>query len=163
MLISFDTLPKNARIWIFPSSRLLNMAEVEKIEDRSSAFLQSWTAHKMDLDAAFIIVDRAFLIISVDEKNTGASGCSLDKLHLFVKELGAALSLSFLERLNVTFLQENGEACILPLKEIEQKIQHAEINADTKVYDITLLSVEELSSKFKVHLSANWLNRYLMN
>ncbi len=163
MLISFDTLPKNARIWIFPSSRLLNIAEVEKIEDRSSAFLHSWTAHKMDLDAAFKIVDRAFLIISVDEKNTGASGCSIDKLHQFVKELGAELSLSFLERLNVTFLQENGETCILPLKEIEQKIQHAEINANTKVYDITLLSVEELSSKFKVPLSTTWLNRYLMN
>ena len=163
MLISFDTLPKNARIWIFPSSRLLSPAEVEKIELHSSTFLQSWTAHKMDLDAAFKIVDRAFLIISVDEKNTGASGCSIDKLHQFVKELGAELSLSFLERLNVTFLQENGETSILPLKDIEQKIQHAEINANTKVYDITLLSVEELSSKFKVPLSTTWLNRYLMN
>ncbi|MBK7682830.1 MAG: hypothetical protein IPJ26_10400 [Bacteroidetes bacterium] len=163
MLISFDTLPKNARIWIFPSSRLLSASEVLKIEEHCSAFLQSWTAHKMDLDAAFKIIDHAFLVISVDEKNTGASGCSLDKLHQFVKELGAELSLSFLERLNVTFLQENGETRILPLKEIEQKIQHAEINASTKVYDITLLSVEELSSKFKVPLSTTWLNRYLMN
>ncbi|MBK9637859.1 MAG: hypothetical protein IPO63_08575 [Bacteroidetes bacterium] len=163
MLISFETLPKEARIWIFPSSRLLNTDEVEKIANRCSSFLQSWTAHKMDLDAAFKIIDQAFLVISVDEKNTGASGCSIDKLHQFVKELGTELSLSFLERLNVTFLQENGETKILPLKEIEQKIQREEMNADTKVYDITLLSVDELNFKFKVPLSTTWLNRYLMN
>jgi hypothetical protein len=163
MLISFDTLPQHARIWIFPSSRLLNPTEEEKIETHCATFLQSWTAHKMDLDAAFKIIDHAFLVISVDEKNTDASGCSLDKLHMFVKQLGVELSVSFLERLNVTFLQENGETSILPLKEVEKKIQQSEINADTKVYDITLLSVEELSSKFKVPLSNTWLSRYLMN
>lgn len=163
MLISFDTLPKNARIWIFPSSRLLNDSDVLKIEEHCSAFLQSWTAHKMDLDAAFKIIDHAFLVISVDEKNTGASGCSLDKLHQFVKQLGMELSVSFLERLNITFLQENGETTILPIKEVEKKIQHAEINAETRVYDITLLSVEELSSKFQVPLRDTWLSRYLMN
>ncbi|MFN0188621.1 MAG: hypothetical protein ACKVQV_07965 [Bacteroidia bacterium] len=163
MLISFDTLPQHARIWIFPSSRLLSPSEVGKIEELSSSFLQSWTAHKVDLDAAFKIIDHAFLVISVDEKNTGASGCSLDKLHQFVKQLGAELSVSFLDRLNVAFLQENGQTSILPLKEVERKIQQSEMNADTKVYDITLLSVEELTSKFKVPLSTTWLNRYLMN
>jgi hypothetical protein len=163
MLIPFDTLPNDARIWIFPSSRILNAGEVELIKTRCASFLQSWTAHKMDLDAAFNIIDNAFLIISVDEKNTGASGCSLDKLHQFVKELGSELSLSFLERLNVAILLDNGSTAILPLKEVEKKIQNSEITAATKVYDITLLSVEDLNNKFSVPLGTTWLSRYLMN
>lgn len=163
MLIPFNTLPKDARIWIFPSSRILNASEVKFIETKCVSFLQNWTAHKMDLDAAFSIIDNAFLIISVDEKNTGASGCSLDKLHQFVKELGSELSLSFLERLNVTLLFDNGDAAILPLSEVEKKIQKSEITADTKVYDITLLNVEDLKTKFNVPLGTTWLSRYLMN
>lgn len=163
MLIPFHTLPKDARIWIFPSNRILNASEVDSIESRSASFLQSWTAHKMDLNAAFSIIDNAFLVISVDEKSTGASGCSLDKLHQFVRELGSELSLNFLERLNVTFLLDNGDTSILPLKEVEKKIQQAEITAETKVYDITLLSMEDLKTKFNVPLKTTWLSRYLMN
>lgn len=163
MLIPFNSLSKDARIWIFPSNRILNASEIKLIETNCVSFLQSWTAHKMDLDAAFSIIDNAFLIISVDEKNTGASGCSIDKLHQFVKELGTELSLSFLERLNVTLLFENGDAAILPLSEVEKKIQKSEITADTKVYDITLLNVEDLKTKFNVPLGTTWLSRYLMN
>lgn len=163
MLIPFNTLPKDARIWIFPSNRILSSSEVNLIETRCSSFLKSWTAHKMDLDAAFSIIDQAFLIISVDENNTGASGCSLDKLHQFVKELGSELTVSFFERLNVTLILENGDTAILPLKDVEKKIQHAEITAETKVYDITLLNVEDLKTKFNVPLGDTWLSRYLMN
>lgn len=163
MLIPFNTLPKDARIWIFPSNRILNTSEVKYINAKCVTFLQSWTAHKLDLDAAFSIIDNAFLIISVNEKITGASGCSIDKLHQFVKELGNELSLSFLDRLNVTLQVDNGDTCILPLKEVEKKIQKAEITGDTKVYDITLLNIEDLQTKFNVPLSTTWLSRYLMN
>jgi len=160
MLVSFDTIQEDARIWIFPSSRLLTNQDVEKINHSCSSFLTSWTAHKMDLNAALKVVDHAFLVISVDEQMTGASGCSLDKLHQFVKELGANLSVSFLERLNVTFLSEDEKVNILPIKEVESLLQNATISPSTIVYDVTLLVKGDLDTKFKVPLRETWINRY---
>ena len=54
MLVNFDVLPKNSRIWIYQSNRSFTEIELEDISSKLNVFLQSWSAHGSDLSLIHI-------------------------------------------------------------------------------------------------------------
>ncbi|MBL7923291.1 MAG: hypothetical protein JNL88_03745 [Bacteroidia bacterium] len=160
MIVAFDSIPEEARVWVFQSDRFLTTAEESGLSRATGAFLESWTAHAADLKSAFRIIDHVFLVIAVDERNTGASGCSLDKLHQFVKQAGSQLNIDFLNRLRVTYLRGDDALNSVSLTELETLMSHGEVMAETKVYDVTVQTVAELKTSFVRELKNTWLNRY---
>ncbi len=161
MILAFDELPLHSRVWIFQASRLITGDEISEISRKTENFLNEWTAHKVDLKAACKIIDHLFLVISVDETSVNASGCSLDKLHRFVKDLQESLKLDFFNRLKVAYVDRNQQIAISPVSEIESALRAGEMNGDVLVYDITVTSVGDLQTGFCTSLKKSWLNRYL--
>ena len=53
MLVDFNTLPDDSRIWIYQANRTLTEDEVSEIETKLSKFIQEWTAHGANLNAGF--------------------------------------------------------------------------------------------------------------
>lgn len=160
MLVPFDQIPDTARIWIFQSAVPLNESQMEEFHRVALSFVDSWTAHSKELKASFIIVDQTFLIFSVDESATGASGCSIDKLHHFIKGREQAMNLSLLNRLLVA-TPGTGTVNIFPFSDFTRRIERGEITPDQQVYDCTLTRKGELKERFISPLSSTWLNRYL--
>ncbi|MBK7888082.1 MAG: hypothetical protein IPJ86_12560 [Bacteroidetes bacterium] len=160
MLINFSLLPPSSRIWIFQSSRILLPAEVTTLQAQTDLFLQQWTAHKADLNASSLVVDDLFLIVAVDESEVNASGCSIDKLYQFVKNVQQQLNIDLLDRLKVAFVNSENTISTTSLKEMESMIQSGRVDGELPVYDLTVTTVGEFSDKFKAPLKSTWLNRF---
>ena len=55
MIVDFDIISEESRVWIYQSNRTLSPLEIIEIEDKIKDFLISWTAHGSDLQASFLI------------------------------------------------------------------------------------------------------------
>ena len=86
MLVDFKSLNKNSRVWVFQSVTLIDDYIVETIKEKLTLFLSEWKSHQNNVKSSFEIISNTFIIIAVDENNL-VSGCSIDSLVNFVKEL----------------------------------------------------------------------------
>ena len=53
MLVPFKSLPKDSRIWIFPSSEDIDIQKKTKIKERLIKFISDWTSHNKNLQAQY--------------------------------------------------------------------------------------------------------------
>lgn len=160
MLTAFKEIPGNAKVWIFQSSTVLTDSQMQELHRISTSFVEGWTAHSRELKAGFTIIDRLFLVFSVDESLTGASGCSIDKLHQFIKGREGAMGLQLLNRLLVAFPGET-EPKIIKLHEVSASIANGQISSESLVYDSTITNKADFDERFIAPLAATWLSRYL--
>jgi len=160
MLVDLNSIPDTARVWIFPSSRMLKTDEMEQLNRLAASFIDSWTAHNQTLHAAFTVSHQLFLVFAVDETTTDASGCSLDKLHHFVKGCEQRFNIRLFDRLKVMFPHQE-EVRILSIGDVEEKLSTGEIRPDDQVFDTTITSMSDFRQHFIREIQHTWLNRYL--
>lgn len=148
------------RVWVYTISRLLNQEELLDLATKCRAFVSTWTAHDISLDATFEIYKNRLLIIKVNEEKYNASGCSIDKQLRFIKELENQFQVEMLNRLLVAF-QNNNEVDVVKPTEIRKLLDSGKIDEETIVYNNTITDSIQLSEYWKIPLKNSWLNKYL--
>ena len=103
MLINFDELPENSRIWIYQSNRKLSDSEILSIETKIITFLNSWTAHGKNLEAGYEIKYNRFIVFGLNQENASASGCSIDASVNFIQKIEKDFGLDLMDKMNVTY------------------------------------------------------------
>ena len=63
MLVSFESLPEESRIWVYQSNRPFTEEEIQDIAKDLDAFLTQWTAHGSDLHAGYELPYNRFIVI----------------------------------------------------------------------------------------------------
>ncbi|MFM8786803.1 MAG: hypothetical protein ACKOFE_04050 [Bacteroidota bacterium] len=149
MWVPFEQLPASARLWIFTSPVPLNTA---LIHPALQTFVQSWTAHRQDLRASGALYQGYFILLAVDESQTAASGCSIDKATHFVQDLGQSLNLNFLEKRR--YFYRNGDQSInaddsqtiqaVDHQTMQAAVQDGRVTPTTLVADTLLTKVGDL-------------------
>ena len=107
MIVNFKSLEKNSRVWVFQSLDFIDDRLVEEIKEKISSFLSKWKSHQKDFKSSFEIRYNTFIIIAADEANL-VSGCSIDSLINFIKDLENSYELQLLDKLHVKYI-ENGK------------------------------------------------------
>ena len=69
MLVPFKSLPKDSRIWIFPSSEEIDIQKKTKIKERLIKFISDWTSHNKNLQASFELPYNRFIVVALNEEN----------------------------------------------------------------------------------------------
>lgn len=160
MLTDFKDLPGHSRIWIYQSNRSFTDAELEEIEQSLSAFLKEWTAHGSELHAGFEIRYKRFIIIGLDQSNTGASGCSIDTSVHFIQSLEQKYNVILLDRMNVSFKQ--GEfIAYKPLQDFKRMAKEKAISKNTIVFNNLVASKLEYLENWEVPASDSWHARFV--
>ena len=149
MLVDFNTISEQSRIWIYAAEHKLTDKQEEHILKSISDHLQNWEAHKVPLTAGVTILENHFIVVALDESKNGASGCSIDTLQNKIQELEKKLSVSLLNRLNV-FCRINDEIQCIPFFKLEGLLK-----ANTLFYDLTIQKKSELHSYLKP-ISEGW-------
>jgi len=54
MLVEFNTLPEESRVWIYQANRSFSEEELQEIESKLDVFIQNWAAHGSDLKAIIL-------------------------------------------------------------------------------------------------------------
>lgn len=160
MFVPFDTLPASARIWIYKADRKFSKEEENMITAEAHLFCEQWTAHGHPLKTSFTIEDQLFLILSVDESEAGASGCSIDGSVRMLKHLQRELSINFLDRTTIPFLIEN-EVRLIPVNQLKESFGSGVLSATTLSFNTLIGRKAELENEWKIPAGKTWLSKYL--
>lgn len=154
MLIEYNKINENSRIWIFTSEQKITDIQKEKINNLLSNFLANWHSHKLPLFAGYNIFKSFFLVIALDESKNSASGCSIDLLYKEIHKIEKSLIISFTNRLKIC-IDDNDSIKSVLLNELKN---HAD--KESLFYDTTINIKKDLKEILKP-INQGWCKNYL--
>ena len=159
MIVSFDKLPEESRVWIYQSNRTFTAAELDFIKANANDFLNQWTAHGANLLAAIDIPYDRFLVIALNESLQSASGCSIDSSVRFIQNLEKQLGVILLDKMNVTYRNSN-KIEYISLKDFRNMAKKKVLNSDVVVFNNLVLDKKEYKTLWEVPATSSWHARY---
>ncbi|MDR9448210.1 MAG: ABC transporter ATPase [Psychroflexus sp.] len=160
MYVDFNQLPDDARIWVYQCNRTFTKEEANELKIRLADFLDEWTAHGSSLKAAFDIPYNRFIVIGLDQSQTGASGCSIDASVHFIQELEKTYNVDLLDRMNVTYKQGDYLA-YKDLKEFKNLVKNKGVSPKTIVFNNLVNNKADYRENWEVPLEESWHARFL--
>jgi len=160
MLVDFNNLPDNARIWIYQCNRTFSEAESSELKPALEAFLTQWTAHGQNLRAAYETPYDRFIVIGLDQTMASASGCSIDASVHFIQGLEQKFQVDLLDKMNVSFKQ--GEyVAYKPLKDFKKMAKDRAVSKNTVVFNNLVATKAEYLEHWEVPAAESWHARFL--
>ncbi|MFM7234693.1 MAG: ABC transporter ATPase [Flavobacteriales bacterium] len=150
-----NRLADHSRIWLYQAERYLTEEEVELIKQSGQVFMESWTSHGANMDAAIEVLHQRFIVIALDEQTAPASGCGIDKSVQFVKDLSESMRLDFFQRTIVLYESVSGWA-ESSLHQFWAMRKALIVNDETRVFDTTVRTLGELREKLIVPFHKSW-------
>ena len=149
------------RVWVYIISKELYPDQLQYLLLEGKRFVEGWTAHDKQLHASFEIFKDRIIIVKVNEEVEGASGCSIDKLSRFIKQLEERTGAELLNRMLVA-LKANNDLQVVHASRIPDLLEEAFLNEDSIVYSTSASTTTELSN-WEQPLKHTWLKKYLKN
>ena len=160
MLVNFDTLPENSRIWIYQSNRSFSEVELNEISSKLNVFLHTSVAHGADLKAGFEIKYKRFIVIALDQDKQSATGCSIDASVQFIQELERVYSVDLMDKMNVSYKQ--GEyVAYKTLTDFKKMAKNKAVSKNTIVFNNLVNSKSEYQEFWEVPASESWHSRFV--
>ena len=154
--ISFDQLPPDARLWIFAAERPLTPIESARVLEETDSFINQWMAHGTPLTAGRDLRHGQFVLVGVDERAAGVSGCSIDALVRRMQQLEGVLGLELVN--NAPVLYREGDAIERVSRDrFAELAASGTVGPSTRVFDNTLSRVGDLlAGKWEVKAAESW-------
>ena len=152
MYIPFETLPTEARLWLYHIPKPLTAEETNQITQKLQQFCETWEAHKEPLSTSFSILHEQFIALAVDESMHGASGCSIDGSVRIMREIGELLQVDMFDRQYAAYWEQDSLS-VVPLATFKK----ANFSADTEIFDQTVTTLGELKKRQKIKITETWL------
>ena len=145
-----------SRVWIYQSSRLLNLSEALEAEELINDFTKEWVSHSDEVKAEGHLFFGPFVILMADETNIKVSGCSTDSSVRFIKKLGAHYKVDFFDRQNLAFVK-NDKIEIVPLQQVKHALAADILTPDTLYFNNLVLNKAELENDWIIPIKESWL------
>ncbi|MCC1485353.1 ABC transporter ATPase [Winogradskyella immobilis] len=160
MLVNFDTLPDESRVWIYQASRSFTENEISEIEGKLAEFIEAWTAHGQDLQAGFKIVYKRFVILALNQNLNSATGCSIDASVHFIQNLEKEYNVDLMDKMNVSYKQ--GEyIAYKPLLDFKKMAKQKAVSKNTIVFNNLVTNIAEFKENWEVPASESWHSRFI--
>jgi hypothetical protein len=155
-IVPFDSLPDDARVWVFGTERVLTPAESSRLLGVADAHLERWAAHGAPLTSARDWRDDRFLTIAVDQRTAGASGCSIDALFRQLQALERELAVGIVGGGRVFYRGADGKAEATDRADFVVLAERGEVTPDTLVFDPTVQTLGAWRSGFERRARDSW-------
>jgi hypothetical protein len=160
MLVNFDTLPEESRVWIYQANRSFSESELSELEDKLKVFIEAWTAHGQDLQASYKIVYKRFIVISLNQNLNNATGCSIDASVHFIQELEKHYNVDLMDKMNVSYKQGQYVAH-KSLLDFKKMAKDKAVSKNTIVFNNLVNNIAEFKENWEVPASESWHSRFL--
>ena len=148
-VVSFDTLPDSARVWIFGSDKQLTDDAATALMRDVGEHLANWKAHGEPLTVGSQLLDDRFLVIAVDQSTTGASGCSVDGLFRVLQAVQSKLGANIIGGGRLFYRDGHGDIQCAPRADLDDLRASGAITKDTVVFDTTITDLGTFRTKFE--------------
>lgn len=153
--------PDESRVWIYQADKPFVDEDIPEINADIENFCTQWTSHNHELKAIGGVMHDLFVVLVVDESNSSASGCSIDKSVAFVKSLELKYNRKLLERNNVAWLDQDEQLQITPLACLKAVVESGRVKMDTRVFDNLVNTRKDYISRWTVPLGESWMKRFV--
>ena len=160
MLVSFDKLPLNSRVWVYSSNRKFIQKEIISIRKDLENFLSNWTSHNQNLETGFELRYDRFIIIAVNQEINNASGCSIDNCVRFIKKLENKYEVDLLDKMNVIYKQDK-HLYHKKLNEFISMYKNNSVSLNTIVFNNLVNTVGEYKLKWEIPVKESWHKRFM--
>ena len=160
MLVDFNTLPEESRVWVYQANRSFTEQELEEISSRLHEFIENWTAHGGDLESGYCIKYKRFIVIGLNQDLNRASGCSIDASVHFIQQLEKDFNVDLLDKMNVSYKQ--GEfIAYKSLTDFRKMAKDKAISKNTIVFNNLVTNIAEFNENWEVPASESWHSRFI--
>ncbi|MEM9680821.1 MAG: ABC transporter ATPase [Bacteroidota bacterium] len=160
MLVDFNTLPEESRVWIYQANRSFTDVEIQEIQEKLNIFIENWTAHGKGLQSGYKIVYKRFIVIALNQNLNIATGCSIDASVHFIQELEHTYGVDLMDKMNVSFKQ--GEfIAYKPLAEFKTMAKNRSVSKNTIVFNNLVSNIAEFKENWEVPVSESWHSRFV--
>ena len=160
MITDFKNIPDDSRVWIYQSNRDFTDLDIKIIKNKTTLFIDNWKAHGKDLQASYLIKDKRFLVIAVNEKFNPIGGCSIDYSLQLVRDISDTININLLDRLTVNYRSAN-QIVSINLSDLKNKIKNGSISPETIIFNTNVKTKKELSNDFEIKLTSSWLSKFI--
>jgi len=160
MLVDFDTLPEESRIWIYQANRSFTEEELIEIKQKLDLFIQQWTAHGSDLQSGYTIEYKRFIVIALNQNLTNATGCSIDASVKFIQQLEQDYHVDLMDKMNVSYKQGDYVA-YKSLLDFKKMAKDNAVSKNTIVFNNLVINIAEFRENWEVPASESWHARFI--
>jgi hypothetical protein len=155
-LVPFETLPDSARVWVFGSDRPLGEAETQALMKGVEDYLGEWKAHGEPLTVGYEWRFGRLLIVGVDQRSAGATGCSIDGLFRVLQGLEPTVGATLVGGGRVYYRDGTGAVQSAQRGELKALYASGAISDDSVVFDTSLTDLGSLRSGFERAAKKSW-------
>ncbi|MFT5847471.1 MAG: hypothetical protein ACJARX_001351 [Psychroserpens sp.] len=160
MLVDFNTLPEESRIWIYQSNRSFSEEELSEIKEKLNIFIENWTAHGSDLQSGYTIKYKRFIVIALNQNISNATGCSIDASVHFIQQLEKDYNVDLMDKMNVSYKQ--GEYIAhKTLLDFKKMAKDNAVSKNTIVFNNLVDNIAEFKENWEVPASESWHSRFV--
>jgi hypothetical protein len=156
-VVHFDSLPADARVWVFASDRPLRGADATLLLEEVDAWLDQWKAHGAPLRSAREWRDDRFLAIGVDPTAEQASGCSIDALFRTLQDVERRLATSLVAGGRIFYRGPDGEARAARRSDVSRLGAAGELTPMTPTFDTSLTDARAWREAFERPAAETWI------
>ena len=154
---AIGTLPRNSRVWVFAATRPLTGADEERLRDVVGRVFVVWTKKSPGVRPAFEFRERRFLVVGADEREDRVSGCGIDAMMQWVRQIEAESGLRLVDRMQVFWRGADGEVRSAPREDFRRLLAAGEATPATRVFDTAAAASDVfLDGRFELPLAESW-------
>lgn len=152
MLINYQNLSQEAKVYLYPSSRKFYPNEIEELDQKVKNFITNWS----EFSASYKIKYNRFLLFFITE-DAVITTALLDKLVIFIQQLENDYKITLLDKVNVCFKQ--GEFVqYQEMKRFRELVKKKSISKKTVVFNNLIQTKYEFENEWEVNVMESWLS-----
>lgn len=150
-------LPRGARVWVFAATRPLGPQDETRLGSVVERVFGVWTKKSPGVRGAFEFREGRFLVVGADERAACVSGCGIDAMMAWVRQIEEQSGLRLVDRLQVFWRDAGGAVRSAHRTEFARLLGAGDVTPATHVFDTAAATSDVLlDGRFELPLAESW-------
>jgi hypothetical protein len=155
--VAFSELPRDARVWVFAANRELASPDEERLVGLLDRVFGVWAKKSPEVRPAYEFRDARFLVVGADERQACVSGCGIDAMMQWMKQIETETGLRLVDRMLVFWRDAAGRVRSAHRAEFKRLLDAGEATPATPVFDTAAAKSDVfLDGRFELPLAESW-------
>ena len=160
MLVPYESLSDDAKVWVYPASRKFYTSEIQNVAAAIESFVKNWKKNDESFSASYQFLHQRFIVLVADDSESPLKREELDAAVGFILDLQNQYEMELLDKMNVCFKQ--GEYVqYKELKEFKKLLKNRAVTGKSIIFDNLVSNNYDFKNHWEIPIEESWYNRFL--